>query len=205
MSDGFDKGDRVGILPGRQGAGMRGEVFWIGESRYGKGRRYGVRGDDGETYWVDEEQVGPEEQVPAPVLPEREERAPLAKGARVTITGGEGAGQSGEVFWVGESRFGRGMRYGVRVDDEQTYWVDEHLCEPLEEGSAPAAGEPAEARWSARDRSFDDDAPLPGDDDLAFRDDGAPLPTDDDFALRDDGAPPPTDEDLDFGDDEPPF
>lgn len=172
MSAKFAKGDRVGIVGGRQGKGMRGEVFWIGESRYGKGARYGIRGDDGETYWIDEQQVGAETDVPAPELPEPGE--PLAKGTRVQITRGEAAGTLGEIFWVGESKYGRGPRYGIRDDGGETHWIDGPGCEPSD-APAPAAAartEPANEFEdppppSARAADFDD-APLPTDDDLAF-------------------------------------
>src|SRR5690606_33405463 len=95
MSAKFAKGERVAIVGGKQGQGMRGEVFWIGESRYGKGARYGIRGDDAETYWIDEQHVGAETDVPAPALPDPGE--PLPKGTRVTITRGEAAGTLGEI------------------------------------------------------------------------------------------------------------
>jgi hypothetical protein len=175
MSAKFAKGDRVAIVGGKQGQGMRGEVFWIGESRYGKGARYGIRGDDAETYWIDEQHVGVETDVPAPALPDPGE--PIAKGTRVSITRGEAAGTLGEIFWVGESKFGRGPRYGIRDDEGQTHWVDGPGCEPSD---SPAPPRPERAP-KARDESHDfddappsarapefDDAPLPGDDDLAF-------------------------------------
>lgn len=177
MSAKFAKGDRVGIVGGRQGKGMRGEVFWIGESRYGKGARYGVRGDDGETYWIDEQHLGAEAAVPAPELPDPGE--PLAKGTRVQITRGEAAGTLGEIFWVGESRYGRGHRYGIRNDDGETHWVDGPGCEPSDASAPPRTAPPAGER--AGDDFADefadppsvgaadfDDAPLPSDDDLAF-------------------------------------
>ncbi|MCZ7687048.1 MAG: hypothetical protein M5U28_53210 [Sandaracinaceae bacterium] len=142
MSAKFDKGHRVGIVSGRSGKGMRGEVFWIGESRYGKGARYGVRGDDGETYWVDEQHLGAETDVPEPEAHEPA-RAPPRQGARVRITRGEGAGHTGEVFWIGDRKFGRGTRYGVRADDGgESFWVDDVGCEPIEgrgAGSRPGS------------------------------------------------------------------
>lgn len=58
------------------------------------------------------------------------------KGARVKIVSGlEGVGVVGEIFWWGESKFGDGMRAGVSPDDEdETYWVDEeHLGWPDED------------------------------------------------------------------------
>ncbi len=199
MSETFEKGARVAIVSGRQGLGMRGEVFWIGESRYGKGARYGVRGDDGETYWVDGQHVGPEDAVPPPKLPERDQ-APLAKGTRVRITRGESAGAEGEVFWVGERKFGPGHRYGVRDDEGETHWIDGPGVEAIQ-GAPPPKSAPAAKRDA---REFADDAPSSGFDDAAssgFDDaassgfDDAPLPGDDELAYGEN----------DFDDEEPPF
>lgn len=205
MSEKLDKGARVAIVSGRSGKGMRGEIFWVGDSRYGKGARYGVRGDDGETYWVDETQVGPEEAVPAPALPARDESAPLAKGTRVAITRGEAAGREGEVFWIGESRFGRGHRYGVRTDDGETLWVDGPGCEAIEgapAGPSKGAGAPKDEGTEGPRRASAPSAREFQDDPRGFEDpppggfDDAPLPTDDDVAYGE----------RDFEDDEePPF
>ncbi len=193
-SEKLEKGARVAIVSGRQGKGMRGEVFWVGESRYGKGFRYGVRGDDGETYWVDEKDVGPEDAVPAPELPEQKA---LEKGTRVEITRGTSAGARGEVFWVGESRYGKGFRYGVRADDGETHWVDGPGIEAIEGPPPPASSPrgapsrqenefqdpPQESEFQDPPGGFDDapagfeeapasagfdDAPLPGDDDIVY-------------------------------------
>ncbi len=194
MSAKFSKGDRVGVVSGRAGKGMRGEVFWIGESRYGKGARYGVRGDDGETYWIDEANLGAETDGPEPELPS-EERAPLEKGARVRITRGEGAGATGEVFWIGEKKFGRGLRYGVRADEgEETYGVDDVACEPREAGApAPKAKPAASAKPASKaEPSANEFADPPAG--PAALDDDAPPPDDDDAPAEDDGW-----------DDEPPF
>ena len=48
----IDKGTRVTIIGGRRGKGQSGSVFWTGKNKWGDGDRLGVRGDDGETYWV---------------------------------------------------------------------------------------------------------------------------------------------------------
>lgn len=186
MSAKFEKGARVAIVAGKQGNGMRGEVFWIGESRYGKGARYGVRGDDGETYWIDEDKLGPEDAVPPPALPEV---AALEKGSRVQIVRGDHAGQVGEIFWIGESRYGKGPRYGVRGEDGESYWVDGPGVEALEAPAGEPAAEPAHRAAPVDDdapmpdapMSVDDDAPMPDDEDLAFGDEDA---------FRDDEDPP---------------
>ncbi len=142
----LDKGDRVAIVGGRKGAGMRGEIFWVGENKYGPGQRFGVRGDDGETYWVDASHTVAERDAPDPPPKiEKREGATFDKGDRVTIVGGgQGEGVTGEVFWIGESKFGPGMRYGVRAGEDATYWVDgAHLqaAEPADADAAPSAGE----------------------------------------------------------------
>ena len=57
------------------------------------------------------------------------------KGDRVKIVSGlEGVGVVGEIFWWGESKFGEGMRAGVSGPGDTSYWVDEeHLGWPDEE------------------------------------------------------------------------
>jgi hypothetical protein len=48
------------------------------------------------------------------------------KGDRVAIVGGrQGIGERCEVFWIGENKYGPGMRYGVKNESGTTYWVDE--------------------------------------------------------------------------------
>ena len=57
------KGKRVEVVKGRKvPIGVKGEVFWVGEGRsYNRwdkpGLRLGVRGDNGETYWIDDRNV----------------------------------------------------------------------------------------------------------------------------------------------------
>ena len=73
--------------------------------------------------------------------PERSAAAPgdapsFEKGDRVKIIGGtEGVGVVGEIFWWGDSRYGDGMRAGVRgPEEDESYWVDAiHLGDPSEE------------------------------------------------------------------------
>lgn len=155
----FAKGDRAAVVSGTKDLGVRGEVFWIGENKYGPGMRYGLRGDDGETYWVDEANIGAEDGAPpAPEPPPADEGPPIAKGARVEITGGkQGVGVQGEVFWAGESRYGPGMRYGIRAADDETYWVDGRFVQEIE--AAPEA--------SGGGAPPVDDAPLPDPDEFA--------------------------------------
>ena len=56
-----------------------------------------------------------------------DEPTEFGKGVRVKIVGGtEGVGKTGNIFWWGESKYGEGMRAGVKGDDaDETYWVDE--------------------------------------------------------------------------------
>lgn len=175
----FGKGDRAAIVGGRKNVGVRGQVFWIGENKYGPGQRYGLRGDDGETYWVTDANIGPEEGAP----PAPESNAPketLSKGSRVSITKGPTAGVEGEIFWVGDSKFGVGMRYGIKDAEGESYWADHNQVELLEGPAANADG--VQAKPSASP-AFDE-VPFPdGDDDFAepasgFEDD-IPFPGDD--------------------------
>lgn len=46
------KGDRV-----RSTAGLEGEVFWLGPSKFGPGQPVGVRDASGETHWLDADDV----------------------------------------------------------------------------------------------------------------------------------------------------
>ncbi|MGF1467113.1 MAG: hypothetical protein ACFCGT_13380 [Sandaracinaceae bacterium] len=110
----------------------------------------------------------------------------LAKGARVRLNGGPDAGAEGEVFWVGESRFGPGLRYGVR-DGEETYWVDDIHVEALDEAPAAPPGDPGpgdDPPEALAETAFDEPPPGYGGDAPA-----EPPPFDE---------PPPDDEDLPF-------
>jgi hypothetical protein len=192
MSDGkkaeprFGKGDRAAIVAGKRDVGVRGAVFWIGPNKYGEGMRYGLRGDDGATYWVDESQVGPE--AGAPPAPERPAREALSKGDRVKITSGrEGVGTTGEIFWVGDSKFGVGLRYGVRVSEDETYWVDEAHVELVEKGEGGGGGRRASRGSDAtpppkRTQAAAGETPPPVDDEG--------WPSDDDYAAPDDDEIP---------------
>lgn len=195
----YEKGDRAAIVSGKQDVGVRGSVFWIGPNKWGPGMRYGLRGDDGATYWVDESNLGDEEGAPpAPEVEEVEEREKLGKGDRVKIVKGrEGVGKEGSIFWVGESRYGKGMRYGVKGDDEATYWADGTEVEKTE-GAAPAPAASKGDGGGGFDASeFDDSgydappaAPAPMQDDAAW-------PGDDDYA-EPEGAAEVGEEDIPF-------
>jgi hypothetical protein len=64
------------------------------------------------------------------------------KGATVKIvSGSEGVGMIGEIFWWGNSKFGSGMRAGIEGIDGEKYWVDEeHLGWPEDEIQKPSEG-----------------------------------------------------------------
>lgn len=181
----LEKGARVAIVGGRKGNGVRGEIFWIGENKYGPGMRYGVKGDDAETYWVDQDHIGPEDAVPETKV---EAKPALDKGQWVEVTKGRDAGQKGEIFWVGDSRFGAGKRYGLKNADDETIWADGQQVEPIEtppdaqpSAEAPRGAPRASDAPPADDAPFPDDAPLPEPDDRADAfDDDIPFPGDDD-------------------------
>ncbi|MFK7991175.1 MAG: hypothetical protein AB8I08_34470 [Sandaracinaceae bacterium] len=93
-------------------ADVRGKVTWAGPSRYGGGFRYGIKADDGSQHWVDEDGVTPEQA--AEVDPNS-----IQKGSRVRVTSGKHAGVEGDVYIAGAAG-----RFGVRDDDEETYWFN---------------------------------------------------------------------------------
>lgn len=129
----FDKGDRVEIVRGRQGVGAKGQVFWKGPNKYGPGDRLGVRGDDGQTWWVTSGDV-----VATASKPDLSPGPSFDRGARVRFTR-DGVQLHGEVFWTGQSRNGPGQRLGVRVDgEEEATWIDARLVQ-ADDGPAPAA------------------------------------------------------------------
>ena len=169
------KGDRVAVVAGRKNLGVRGEIFWVGENKYGGGWRYGLKDSSGETVWSSEENLGAPED--APPEPEREARPVLEKGTIVEITSGkEGVGEQGEIFWVGESRFGAGMRYGVKTQNEDTFWADEAQVEVI---SAPEKKAAAPVDPSGPPPA---DAPMPEADDFAdFADEADAFPDDGDI------------------------
>ncbi len=142
------KGDRVKIARGK-GTGVAGTIFWVGENRYGPGQRFGIKGDDGETYWSAEDQL---EAADVPPPPEPEGPVPN-KGDRVEWTQG-GASGFGRVFWVGQSRSGPGMRFGVEDDDGETRWLDQRFVKVTD-----AAGAPPPARRAPRDEQAGQEEP----------------------------------------------
>ena len=133
------KGDRVKIVAG-QGEGRCGQVFWVGANKWGPGQRLGVRGDDGQTWWVSEADAESSDE-PAPVV---EPGPTFQRGDEVVCTVGGGQVR-GTVFWVGESRRGSGQRLGVRPDDDdEAVWLDARFAR-LVDGQDSAASASASA------------------------------------------------------------
>ncbi|MEM9696677.1 MAG: hypothetical protein AAGA56_29315 [Myxococcota bacterium] len=169
----WDKGQRAAIVKGK-GAGVRGSIFWSGANKYGPGMRYGLRGDDGETYWVDEFSLGSEEGAP-PAPPKTEGTVDAVdKGTTVRVVAGPDKGKEGEVFWTGRSRYRDQPRYGVRTGEgeDDTAWVDHDQVEVV---AAPAKKEA-------------DPPPPPVDEgglgDLVPQDELPPEAMDDDYGLE---------------------
>lgn len=135
----MDKGTRVKVVRGNKDVGVVGTVFWVGENRYGPGQRLGIKGDDGQTYWMNEDLV--EETTEGP--PEPEGPVPQ-KGDRVQWRQGDLSGY-GRVFWTGKSRSGPFQRFGVEDDDGETRWFDQPFLKVVdaEEGVSTGPVEPA--------------------------------------------------------------
>lgn len=210
----YSKGDQLAIARGKADVGVRGEIFWAGANKYGPGFRYGLKDERGATYWVDEADLGPIEGAPPPPppkpAPSGPAKDPIAKGATVEITGGrEGVGKCGEVFWVGDSKFGQGMRYGVKTPDGTTYWVDGMFVDQT--AAAPAGSSDSsdsrrrETRSARSDESNDDFSDDFSDDFNEFSDEPASKPPTP--PAFDDDEPPLDDDDVrydadDFGGDD---
>jgi len=130
----MEKGTRVVVVGGRKAKGVTGTVFWTGPDSYGDGLRIGLRGDDGETHWLNADQVKAleEGEDPGP-----SEAPTVQKGAIVSFTT-EGEAYEGEVFWVGENKYGPGQRLGVRDPSGETHWLDAMRVTVLEASSQPA-------------------------------------------------------------------
>lgn len=117
----MQKGDRVKVVKGRKAKDVVGTIFWLGDNKFGEGKRLGIEGDDGETYWVPEEYVEPTNEV----APEIE---PPEKGARVRFDF-RGVTVEATVFWTGPSKSGRGYRIGVKDGEDEPHWLDARRVE----------------------------------------------------------------------------
>ena len=95
-------------------ADVRGEVVWVGPSKFGGGWRYRIRAADGSQHWVDEKDLTVESN------PASKDPGAIQKGKRVRVTGGAHEGIEAEVYIASGAN-----RFGIRDDNEDTYWVDE--------------------------------------------------------------------------------
>lgn len=201
----MDKGTRVEIIKGYKGIGVIGTVFWSGPDKYNDGEtRLGIKGDDGETYWVnaahvqesdEEASAQPAASPPPPTTPSQDDGPPLAKGSRVELQDG----QQGSVFWYGASKFGDGMRVGVETEDGSKHWLDAHEVRALAPATRSAASPADEipppsddgpvASSSAPPWAWDDSDPGPAEGDF--------IPAEEEAVyMMDDSAPPPDPDDL---------
>ncbi len=133
----MDKGDRVRIVKGRQGKDQTGSIFWVGENKYGSGQRFGISGDDGETYWIPEENC---EQLEAGSAGFAQEEVSFEfdKGDRVAWKNNNGSGV-GTIIWIGDNKHGPGKRVGVRDENmEEAVWLDGRLISKLPDDYEPA-------------------------------------------------------------------
>lgn len=201
----MDKGTRVKIIRGN-GKDQVGTVFWTGKDKYNGGLRLGVRGDDGETYWVSETDCETSDaEVPVGET--------FDKGDRVRFRN-RGTEGYGTVFWIGQSRNGPGQRLGIRddADPEEAVWLDARFAELLAEGEGPPPPDPP-ARGRGRGgsggggrggRSYSSDDEMPADyaAPVSSSEMPAPPPMDDSWIDQmagqadeygDDDIPPPDD------------
>lgn len=124
----LEKGMRVVVTGGQTAPlGLTGTVFWLGENQWER-MRAGVRGDDGETWWLDPSHLEPSG-APAPT-PSMNLCAP-EKGDVVRWKTRDGA-MTGVVFWQGPDKFGDGTRLGVRGNDGETHWLNAAWVEVVE-------------------------------------------------------------------------
>jgi hypothetical protein len=136
------KGARVRVARGRKSQGVEGTVFWEGPNKFGEGTRLGIKDAGGETHWISAEHVelldaaeGEEAAEPSAPAGPAPDASLLQKGARVGWDGG-----AGTIFWIGQNKFGPGLRLGVTGDDEQKHWVDAAEVQVLEEAEGGGAG-----------------------------------------------------------------
>ena len=77
----------------------------------------------------------------------------LTKGTRVVITGSRDEGVVGVIFWVGESKFGPGKRYGLKDDGGEIYWANESDIEALADHAGGTAEQKKTAKKTAKKRT----------------------------------------------------
>ncbi len=136
----FGRGVEAKIVSGKEGVGVVGEIFWWGDSKYGEGMRAGIKGPGDKTYWVDEADLGwPDDDIPDAILEAAKAQPDMGKGDRVRVLNGKETGSEGVIFWWGESKWGDGMRAGLKTDDDETIWADAGDLEVVDAPDAPEA------------------------------------------------------------------
>jgi uncharacterized protein (TIGR02996 family) len=150
------KGTRVRVTRG-PGSGSEGVVFWLGDGN--RGARCGLKTDDGETVWADLDSVrdisaanaanagavvkrrsksgeaatnavvkGGPAAKPLPPVKKGPPEEKIAKGSQVRWNRGRLSG-TGAVFWIGQNKFGDGIRVGLKDDETgETVWADANDC-----------------------------------------------------------------------------
>jgi hypothetical protein len=129
------RGDRVLVVRGRKAQGEEGTIFWYGPDKYGDGMRAGIKTDAGETHFLKAEYLKLIEQAEQDAGEERspsgESAVELRKGMRVRWQDGGQSGE-GELFWVGENKYGPGLRVGITDDDKQKHWLNENQVQVID-------------------------------------------------------------------------
>lgn len=140
----MDKGSRVKVVKGRKvPIDTTGTIFWLGDNKFGEGKRAGIEGDDGETYWTSLDNL-------EAIQDEAPEIEPPKKGDMVRFILPEAEVEvEGPVIWVGEAKSGRGYRIGVRDHEGEVHWMDSRKATPV--GSVAEDGDD--------DDAWDEEAP----------------------------------------------
>ncbi len=141
-----EKGSRVEVFKGRKvPVGTTGEVFWVGAGTYGT--RVGLKGDDGDTYWLASDNCRPEGWAQLVVragdhgwdiVARQLEAAQIHKGDRVRFVNAEGQAFIGEVFWKERNRLGVRVGAGEGHNGSDVLWLNTSQVEKLD-GNDPHA------------------------------------------------------------------
>ena len=111
------------VARGKKSVGVTGTIFWIGDNKWGEGKRTGIEGDDGQTYWIALEHLD----ASATLAPQVE---PPARGTRVRFELSD-VTVEGEIFWVGPSKSGNGWRVGIKDASDEPHWLDARAVTPV--------------------------------------------------------------------------
>ena len=195
----MEKGTRVEVIAGFKGKGAVGNVFWYGPDKFSEGSfRIGIKTDEGQTFWISTDDVREvdagftSDSTPTQTSkPEPEKRLQqstpqeansFSRGMRVRWVQGEGT-----IFWAGASKYGDGVRLGIKDDNEVTHWLDgaevsliveEVVIEDSEPHVVDDAPPPVDATFVDSTPPWESDrndpgpefAPPPFEDDDLFRD-----------------------------------